>query len=180
MRTYRYMAILAAILVAGATQAAAQTAGKTGVTMGYPASVGFIWHVSDKLAIRPELAFAGGATEISGSALGIESDTWNVGTGVSALFYLRTYDHPRTYFSPRLTYTHGSSSSTSSSITSTSSTISSTNVGYSGSFGAQYGLSDKFGVFGELGFGGSHMTSSSSTITSTKNSGNTWGTRSGV
>ena len=42
----------------GGTSADAQEKGKTGVTLGYPASIGLLWHVTDRIAIRPEFSFA--------------------------------------------------------------------------------------------------------------------------
>jgi hypothetical protein len=158
----------------------AQGAGKTGVTMGYPASIGVIWHVSGKVAIRPELSIAGSSTDSSNSSFSAENDSWNLATGVSALFYLRTDDRLKTYFSPRLTYSRSTNESTSSGIT--TSTVKSTikTVGVAGSFGAQYGLSDKFSVFGELGVGFGRAKTTSSTSQATSSKGSTWNTRSGV
>ena len=43
------------VLLLAVADASAQDKGDTGITMGYPASVGFVFHVSDRFAIRPEL-----------------------------------------------------------------------------------------------------------------------------
>ena len=179
MRIRRILA-LCSLLVAGLpTLAAAQEQHKIGITMGYPAAAGVLWHVSPKVAIRPELTFAGSSTETTSSSLAIEGSGWNLGTGVSALFYLRTEERLRTYFSPRFTYSHSSSSSSSSGVT-TSELEQTTNVvGVSGSFGAQYAVGDRFTVFGELGFSFSHSHSKASQLP-TSGSGNGWGLRSGV
>ena len=48
----------------------------------------------------------------------------------------------------------------------------------SGSFGAQYRLSDRFGVYGEIGIQYSH--SASDTIIISSATTHSWGTRSGV
>jgi hypothetical protein len=175
----------------------AQDTHTVGVTMGYPASFGVLWHASKKVAIRPEISFAGSSTESTTSlpssqtslpSISSEGDGWSIGTGVSALFYLRTYEHLRTYVSPRFTYAYTSVSTSSNVPNATGALISGKQTGKgasgTGSFGAQYMLGDRFSVFGEVGFGFSHSTSSSSssstTSTATKGSSNAWGTRAGV
>jgi len=178
MRIRRHLPICLALL-ALATPAGAQDNGKTGLTMGYPASIGIIWQASDKVAIRPELSFSGGSGKVSGSSFVTDSDSWTVATGVSALFYLHTYDHLRTYFSPRFTYSHISATTNASGFTNSSTTTKGNGTSVAGSFGAQYALGDKFSVFGEVGFGFGHSTTKSG-ITSAKASGNSWATRTGV
>ena len=44
-----------AILLFIATSAQAQQKGQTGLVMAYPTSVGFIWNVTDRVAIRPDI-----------------------------------------------------------------------------------------------------------------------------
>ena len=179
MRIGRILALcsaLAALLPAGA---AAQEQHKVGIVMGYPASLGVLWHASDKIAVRPELTLSGSSTETSSSSLDIEGDGWNLGTGVSALFYLRTEDRLKTYFSPRFTYTHASSTSSASGVTTSELKQTTNTVGVSGSFGAQYAVGDRFTVFGELGFAFSHLHSKSS-LAPSSGSGNGWGLHSGV
>jgi hypothetical protein len=158
--------------------AAAQDAGKVGITMGYPASIGLIWHASDSIAIRPELTFSGSSAESDGPGI-VGGESWAVATGVSALFYMKKYDNLRTYFTPRFTYARTSSTTDISSITTSSSTSRSRTIGGAGSFGAQYALGDKFSVFGEVGFGLMRSTSSSS-FSSGKSKITSWGTRAGA
>ena len=179
MRIVRMLSVAVLTAVGAVSTASAQDQGKLGITMGYPASVGVVWPVTETVAIRPELSFAGSSSDSSGSAFESEADGWAVGTGVSALFYLRKYDNLRTYFTPRFTYSRTTSTVTSSSFTNTESTSTSTSTGLAGSFGAQYSLGDKFAVFGEVGLGFNHSTGKSSTTTS-KASGNSWGSRTGV
>ena len=97
------------VIAFSALPAAAQDK-KVGVTMGYPAAIGLLWRASDKVAVRPELNFTGGSGESSGTFV-VESDSWAIGTGVSVLFYLKKYDRLQTYFAPRFSYAHTSSSS---------------------------------------------------------------------
>jgi hypothetical protein len=167
------------LLLAAAGTASAQDAKKVGITMGYPTSVGVLWHVSDKVAIRPELSFGGGTAETTGSGISVSSDNFTVTTGVSALFYLHTDDKLRTYVTPRFTYSHASTTSDSSSITNFSAEQTGNATGVQGLFGAQYGLGNRFAVFGELGFGFAHTTQKSSS-SPTKGTSDSWGTRSAV
>jgi hypothetical protein len=164
----------------------AQGAGKTGVTMGYPASIGIIWHATDKVAIRPELSIGGSSSSSSlaplsgaGSPVNVSSDSLSLGTGVAVLFYLHTYDHLKTYFSPRLSYSRNTSNSENPAAISPKSKTTATTTGGTAAFGAQYGLGDRFSLFGELGFGVSY-TKLTTTTSASKNTGNTWSTRSGV
>ncbi len=41
------------LLVCGVGRAYAQDDPRVGLTMGYPTSVGVLWHVTDRIAIRP-------------------------------------------------------------------------------------------------------------------------------
>ena len=84
-----------------------------------------------------------------------------VGVGVSALFYVYRWDALRAYLSPRVSYSRTGSSTTSSSGSATDSRVWSYLT--SGSFGAQYSLGRRFGLFGEIGLGYSATTSTLST-----------------
>ena len=179
MQIRRFLFLAAGVLALTGRAAGAQEAGKTGVAMGYPASIGIIWHAGDKVAIRPELSISGSSSKTSGSSFANDSDGLGFGTGVSLLVYLHTHDHLKTYFSPRFTYSRNTNTNNSSGVTTASSKTTSTGTGGSGSFGAQYALGDKFSVFGELGFGVTYSKATNNT-TSTKTTGTSWGTRSGV
>jgi hypothetical protein len=156
----RFVAVL--VMVFGfSTHAFAQEKGKLGLTMGYPSSVGIVYHVTDKLAIRPELNIAQASTEtnvpaIAGISIGtstVTSSSWAIGTGVSGLFYVRQWDDLHLYVSPRWTYGHVSASGSGL----TSGDDNSVNTwSLTGSIGAQYALGKRFGVFGEVGFGYQH------------------------
>lgn len=168
----------AAVLLGVASHASAQDK-KIGLTMGYPSAFGVLWHVTDKVALRPELSLAGGSTEINASGFSANSDTNTIATGISALFYLNTADKLRTYVSPRFTYSHASTDQDLSAITNSNATNTTNNTSGQGAFGAQYYVSNRFAVFGELGIGFGR-TESKSNITPSKNTGWAWGTRSAV
>ena len=96
------------------------------------------------------------------------------------LIYLKKYDDLRTYFTPRFTYAHGSSTSEASGpVTNPTATSTLNAYGFAGSFGGEYSLGRKFAVFGEVGFGFSHQTTKTSVLPS-ELTGNAWGSRAGV
>jgi opacity protein-like surface antigen len=152
--------------------AAAQEPGDIGVFMGYP-SLGLVWQVSEKVAIRPEIAFSSTSTEVESSFSTGTSQGWNLRFGGSALFYLKDADRLRTYVAPQFTYsrTHTETSSSQSEAAGNS-------YGFAGLFGAQYSLNDRFSVFGELGLAYTHSTLSD--LISTDSQADNWGTRTGV
>ena len=162
--------------------ARAQERGQAGVVMGYPTTFAFIWHASDRLAIRPEVSFVHTSSESENSILGdvfrsSSNDSWNATVGASALWYFRGADRVRPYFSPRVAFAHNSSdSSTNDEDPQTSNTLSA-----SGSFGAQYTPVRKLAVYGELGYGFSRGWSEfRSQIATSKNTGWAWSPRGAV
>jgi opacity protein-like surface antigen len=158
--------------------AAAQDQRRAGVTMGYPASIGVLWNVAERVAVRPEVSFTRTSNDFTfgtGTATGTSSSVFNV--GASALFYLARIEKIRTYVSPRFSYGRSTASNEGSEL------ISGTSNSYSaiGSFGAQYALSDRFTVFGEVGIGYTDQRASSGTgdFRST-NKTSTWSSRTGI
>lgn len=145
------------LLVAGVGTANAQDDRHFGLTMGYPTAVGVLWHLTDRIAIRPEVDFSRISTTTESTStvtipidLSDEASARNVRTALSALIYLAPRDELRMYVVPRFAY---SSSNTSQSGDSNS------NYFVSGSFGAQHRVGSRFSVFGELGIEYSHGTS---------------------
>jgi hypothetical protein len=201
----RRIGCLAMLVVASlARPVLAQDDPRIGIAMGYPASVGLIWHVADGVALRPEISFTRSSAETTittslpvitvGGVPTINpattvtvntTDQWEVGVGVSALFYVTRHDALRTYLSPRYAYTRRSSTNQASTLL-PSTAFGSDSSGHfvSGSFGAQYALGRRFSVFGEVGLGYSRSESkppalSSGIITGAATS-HTLSTRSGA
>lgn len=168
--------VLACLLGGALASANAQERGRVGVTMGYPASIGILWHVSDRVALRPEFSFSK-TDSTSEGIVDATTDFSSLGTGVSALFFSSITDNLRTYVAPRFSYTrtHGEGDVTESTTTSYS---------MAGMFGAHYLLGSRFAVFGELGFGYTRQDSTAiTTIVSeirTTSHGNGVGTRTGI
>lgn len=136
------------LLVLGAGSAAAQDAPKAGITMGFPGSIGVLWQVSERVAVRPELSFSLFSSSTASTLAALDddqNDSWAFGTGVSVLFTVHKSDNLRTYVAPRFSYSRTSID--------TGDTTESAGNDYSaaGMFGAEYSLSRRFSVFGEVG-----------------------------
>jgi hypothetical protein len=128
------------------TSAWGQDKGDVGLAISVPAAVGVIWHPSGSVAIRPDITFS--LTETDGEGILPDISSRSLGLGVSALFYTHRWDELRTYFSPRFTYSHATTS-ISGAASVGDSVLSS--WGVAGSIGAQYSLGTRFGVFAEAG-----------------------------
>jgi hypothetical protein len=180
MRIRRLLILAAGFFFAVSNTAGAQEAGKVGVTIAYPASIGLIWHATDKVAIRPAFAFAHSDSEITNGTSENESTTIALDLGV--LFYLKKYDNVRTYISPRFVYSRSTSTSTPVSTVPGLPELSSTgtSTGGAGVFGVQYTPGARFSVFGEVGMAYSHRhtETESGVIGALKSNG--WATTSGV
>jgi opacity protein-like surface antigen len=125
-----------------------QDVGQKGITMGYPESIGLLWHVTEKVAVRPEFSFAHSSTDTNLPFIDNNISSTTVSVGVSALYYLSNADGLRPYVAPRWMYGHtGPGGGTTSHINS-----------LGGAFGAQYALGKRFSVFGETGLTYSHAT----------------------
>jgi len=175
MRIWQLVSLAGCLLLVESSAARAQDTKKVGVTMAYPTSIGLIWPASNKVAVRPEFTISGSSVE---SPSGLDGSSWNVGTGVSVLFYLKDYERVRTYFTPRFEYSRSSSSSDTGSGAIPSIDATRSASGGSGSFGVQYAPGEKFGVFGEVGFGFSY--SKLPSFTGSDGHATAWGMRSGV
>ena len=151
------VALLVAMLP---SQASAQEKGKIGVTMGYPSGIGLLWHVTENIAIRPELTLSWSSSE---SDFG-DSDGFGIGTGISALFYLKRSDNLATYFTPRYSFVHSSTErrfEPALPVIDPETESTSSSHSFSGSFGAQYFLGSRFSIFGEVGLNYVHTSADS-------------------
>jgi hypothetical protein len=143
----RRIGIIGVCLLLGmAARAAAQEAGQAGIAMGYPTSVAVIFHATDKVAVRPEFSFRHSTSDLDFLGQDGSRTTTGISVGASGLFYLRDWDKVRTYVSPRYEWTRTTSESDVF-----ASEARTTGHAFTGSFGAQYALDRRFGVFGEVG-----------------------------
>jgi len=182
---------------------AAEEPSRVGLSMGYPASVGIVWHVSNGVAVRPELSFSHGSGDtvdgLSPLTFTSTTDSTAVGVGVSALLYTAKWEALRADVSPRIAYTRSTASTTSTEVIPVvvipvlagvpviptlppNPTVSTTISSYliAGSFGAEYALARRFALFGEVGYGYIRTSNSSSSSASLKETANATGTRTGV
>ena len=186
----------AAILIGGAT-ASAQERGQIGLTTGYPAAIGVLWHASDRVGIRAEATFQTSSSELESGPLRSDRDveTTSFGIGVAGLFYLDRSDNVSTYFSPRLAYTSSTSEVEGPDVflvpqlfpvpvglSPIPLELRTESSGYSvsGSLGAQYSPNRRLSVFGELGLNYATLNSESSSFTSSETEGSTFGVRTAV
>jgi hypothetical protein len=182
-----------AALAVHADLAAAQERGQIGLSMGYPGSIGLVWHVSDAVAVRPDFQFRG-------TSIGADYDetTTTVGVGISGLVYVAKRDALHLYVAPRFAYTRTTVELPAAVYTDLSfsiitpgtpvpratvptlKTTSSTKT-IAGSFGAQYAVHKRFSVFGEAGFSYSTLDttypSTLALITVPYDGPHTWGTQ---
>jgi len=150
--------------------------------MESPVAIGLIWHISDRVAVRPDVALSHSSGTSSPQATSpftstsSSSDTSTGTVGVSARLRIAKWDALSAYVSPRFAYARqsGTGSTTFTIPTigllgagatalplTTTSTLESSTYTVSGSFGAQYLLGNRFGIFGEVGLSGGHTNSSS-------------------
>ena len=140
------LAVLGTIVITFiAGPAYAQKAGNAGVLLR-GGSVGVLWHISDNVALRPEVAISKASTTTTSGATENTTDSWAANFGASAHFYVANWNSVRAYLSPQYHYMRGRATSTGSPDISSSSTHS-----VAGMFGTQYVVSDRFSIFGEIG-----------------------------
>lgn len=178
MRRSLTVFVFLAVCLTAVRSASAQDTRSFGVTMGYPASVGMLWHLSERLAIRPELSFdvfSSDTENASPIAAGSSSDGHAIAVGFSALFYVARWDLTSAYVVPRYAYSRTESSIEGPLAGLTDSTIRAHAV--SVSFGAQHRLGERFGIYGELGLEHDRSTTE---ITTAELRRRALGTRSGV
>jgi len=164
MRVTGIVATTAMAVLLGAGVAAAQDEPTVGLTMGYPASVGVLWHVTDRVALRPDVTWNRNTTE-STLATGVGSsqttlDGRSLGLGLSVLLTVGEWEDVRAYVSPRFDYAR-TTSTIALALTASESDASVYGAGLA--FGVQYTPARRFGVYGEAGLGYTRSTNEVST-----------------
>jgi hypothetical protein len=182
------LSITLAIGLLACRTGSAQEKGKAGVTLGYPASIGVIWHVTDRVAIRPELSLSFGTSEVTttsasvlpgvgGTGVRTNTDSTAVGVGVSGLYYLSKAASLSSYVSPRFLYTHNRITSESSTDLLGASFLNGSSYALSGSYGVHYTPITRIALFAEAGIG---FTDSSSSSSLSEQNGHQVSTRGGI
>jgi Autotransporter beta-domain len=162
MRREFIAASVVVMLLAGVSSASAQQDYRVGLVVGYPASVGVLWHVSDGVALRPDVAINRQSNESTSTvSIGFSppqtststTSGWNTSLGLSALFYLGPPADLRFYLTPRVAYQWSRTETETSPALPQLVDYESESDGFlvAGSFGAQYAPHDRFRLFGEVG-----------------------------
>jgi hypothetical protein len=190
MRVLVVSALCAAMVLAGSS-ASAQEHGQVGLSMGFPATVGLIWHATDRIGVRAETSFVFSSSEID-SALPLEreTDSSGFGIGVAGLFYLSRQDSVSTYLSPRFMYTRTTAEIEGPDLPIVvpqqfplrrrDVELEGSEYSFAGSFGAQYSPNRRLSVFGEVGLDYSQQDSSTSRRGALEVEGSSFGTRGAV
>jgi hypothetical protein len=136
----------------------AQERGQVGLTMGFPAAAGLIWHVTDRIAVRPEITFAQVTSKVDVSLPNVSTETRSrqLSYGASLLWYFDASDNVRPYVSPRITYSRITTKDSRPSPPGVDDDDPAGTLAVSGSLGVQYTPSRRFGVFGEVGIARAH------------------------
>ena len=169
MRT-RIVTLMAIGFSLAAASAHAQEKGRLGISMGYPARVGVLWHATERIAIRPSVSFDHSRAEfetrtpvlgnIGAITTTSATESTSVGLRVDALFSVGTWDNVRAYVAPGYGYEWSDFSATTSTVvaglpglSNNTETLDRDGHGHevSGTFGARYTPHPHFGVFGEAG-----------------------------
>jgi hypothetical protein len=148
-------AMFCAILLA-TRDAQAQDAKRMGLVFGVssttgfgtPAGVALDWELSSWAAIQPEVYFLN-ETLVFGTDPPVR-DQWSLSAGVRGVFYVGTWDAVRIYVSPRVAHLFATG-------------VGPLNTGptVSGTFGAQYRLGSRIGLFAEVGAEYTRLTNTS-------------------
>jgi len=174
MRAMALGVVLATAMAAA--PAAAQERGDVGVTMGYPAAIGVVWHVTDGLALRPDVSLTWTSSESTNtltvfpgvapitSTSSVESQSTSV--GMSALVTLHRADRFRLYVVPRAAWVRSTVELDGG--LAGEATVDTTTDGWlaSGGVGAQVAVHDRVAIFGEASVQYSWQRATSSLTTS--------------
>ncbi len=174
MRQFGTVALACALVIIGASKAAAQEAPKVGVTMSTGTTVGLYVTASDHVAVRGQIGFNRNTSKYDGENFINESTTNTTWTpGASVLFFVRSFDATRIYVSPQYSYVRNTSS--------LSDSARSTGHQLAGMVGAQHRLGARFAVFAEAGLGWSRTENSvTSALDTSKITSTSFGTRSAL
>ena len=163
---------LICLFILGVPQnSSAQDDPQVGLVVGYPSTVGVLWQVTDRIALRPDVAwtrtsfettltFTAGfppLTPSSTTSVTSTSKSQNTAFGMSGLLTVSRVDALRLYVGGRGAYNRSTTTTTSFEFASVAGVSTrerkdrSTGYSVSGFFGGQFALHRRFAVFGEVG-----------------------------
>jgi len=196
MLRFRIIASTVIVLLVGGGAASAQESGHVGLSMGYPEKIGVLWHVTERVAIRPGISLSNTSSDpefsfgLSGGPTSTRTtssnDASSIGVQVDALFSVGVWDNVHAYIAPGYEYGRSTFRSVMTTVSTGplgSSTTSETQKTHGhdhevrGIFGARYVPHRRFGVFGEMGL---HYSKSESAFFESILRQRSWGTTTGV
>ena len=143
----------------GVSSASAQQDYRVGLVIGYPASVGVFWHVSDGVALRPDVTLNGrrqsrrSALSTGGTDRDDPVEGWTTAVGLSALFYLGPPRRPSVLHVPRAAHVWSSTETGLAPAAATGSYASESMGFWRRARSARTTPPTGFRLFGELGLG---------------------------
>jgi hypothetical protein len=171
-----YFAVILVTVLAPVAPAAAQANRSFGVTLGYPAQFGFVWHISDRIAIRPDIGFSVASSETQSDSEGVlpgspgttitsAASTDSVSARITALVRVARWDQIGLYVAPSYSYSSGSGTTTTTITTplpvfpglpprppvTNTTTIDTRSHAGGGAIGVQVGVHERFAIFAETG-----------------------------
>jgi hypothetical protein len=155
MQSMWRLAQVSVLVVLAASRVEAQESRRVALDLGFPPALAILWHVNDKLDLRPDLTFA----HVSGDAA---SET-RLGFGASALFPVKSSGQLTPYLGLRGGYIWSSGDNAP------------TEWSFAGIFGARYAIDKHFGISAETGLVYDHLHLEAGTFSTTQNVVDTWG-----
>lgn len=165
----RYLLCALVVWAVSARTGAAQDNGGVGLVMGYPGAVGVVWHVTERLALRPDVTLSRSTSESTTTASGLfptssttTSTSWSTTAGLGALITVTRLERVRIYVAPRVAWMRNTSDNRAGvSGDLAAFDVTTTGLVSSASAGTEYRPHDHFAVFGELGLQYSELTTTS-------------------
>jgi hypothetical protein len=170
MFAHRVMWSTVLLLLGLAVPASAQDDRRVGLVMGVPVQIGILWHVTERVALRPDVSFSWSSSDLGGASTDDVDYSYSSSTslsrvtaGLTLLYYLSDDEGVRTYVAPRYQVSRASTSTDSvltipvipgfPDVLPDSDRRHVTQVDHSAgvSFGASYAPVERLAVFGEAG-----------------------------
>ncbi|HKW11214.1 MAG TPA: hypothetical protein VJO33_12605 [Gemmatimonadaceae bacterium] len=156
MQSMWRLAQVSVLVVLAASRIGAQEDRRVALDLGFPPALAILWHVNDKLDLRPDLAFAHSSGDVSG-------DQTRLAIGASALFPMTSSGQLTPYVGLRGGYSWYSGDNAPK------------DWSLAGIFGARFAIDKRVGVSAETGLIYDHLHLAAGPFSSTDNTVDTWG-----
>jgi hypothetical protein len=176
LRSISFAAFVVSMLTP--VSAFAQEAGKMGIMLSTPATVGLFFQVTERVAVRPEFGFSTTSSDNNVVTGSTTLSNYTITPGVSVNYYIGKFEALRTYVSGRYAFQRNKSTVTPPPPATPNESWTNSQL-LSGALGADYLIHGRFSVFAELGLALTHSSSHAPAVTVVPTS-NSWGLRSVV